>query len=77
MTSEKEHNRYKPGDAILILFSLVVPAMSFNQVIISFERLNEGMTAAGRIFSIIDRKPLIESAPDAISPESFEGNIVF
>lgn len=35
------------------------------------------MTAAGRIFSIIDRTPLIESASDAICPESFEGNIVF
>jgi ABC-type multidrug transport system fused ATPase/permease subunit len=71
MTSEEEQNRYKPGDALLILLSLLVPAMSLNQIIVSYQKINEGMAAAGRIFSIIDRVPLIESAPDAICPESF------
>lgn len=39
--------------------------------------LSQGKNAANKVFAVIDRQPTIRSPPNAIRPESFEGNIDF
>jgi len=51
-----------------ILYALLLPAISLNQLAPCIEKIAEGKSAANRIFAMIDRVPLIQSKPNAIVP---------
>ena len=52
---------YSSGDVLKIIFGLLVPAMSLNQLTPSQEKIAQGKEAAGRLFFVIDRVPKIRS----------------
>ncbi len=54
-----------------------MPALALNQLSPCLQKIAEGQTAASRIFSVIDRQPLIKSKPDSIIPEHFYGVFEF
>ena len=68
---------YSAGVIVKILYSLLLPAISLNQLAPCLEKIAEGMSAANRIFAIIDRAPLIKTTEDAITPEIFKGKFEF
>lgn len=61
LTSTANQNTYSAGDALLIVFSLVMPSLNFNQIIISIEKLVLGVNAGLNIFALIDETPKIKS----------------
>ena len=65
---QKIENRYTPGTILIIFFSLVLPAVSLNQLAPSITVIYEGKLAAGRMFKIIDRGSLISNKINAIIP---------
>lgn len=74
---QKLDNKYTPGTVLIVFFSLVLPAVSLNQLAPSISVIYEGKLAAGRLFRIIDRVPLISNKTDAIIPSVVKGIISF
>lgn len=68
---------FTPGSIAKIMYSLLIPAISLNQLAPCLQKIAEGRQAAARIFEVIDRVPLIYSKPDALKPPSFGGLIEF
>ena len=66
---------YTAGSVIRIFYAMCFPAISLNQITPCTHKVVQGKKAAARIFSIIDRVPLIKSKPDAIIPPEFIGII--
>jgi ABC-type multidrug transport system fused ATPase/permease subunit len=62
---------------LIVFFSLVFPAINLNQLAPSISVIYEGKLAAGRLFRIIDREPLISNKTDAIIPSLIKGIISF
>lgn len=58
--NDNTKSKYTVGDAISIFFIVYGANLTIGNVISLFKSLNEGCQAAGRIFSIIDRKTLID-----------------
>ena len=52
---------YTAGNVLKIIYGLLIPALSLNQLTPSLEKIAEGKQAASRIFAIIDRIPKIRS----------------
>ena len=52
---------YTAGSITIILYSLLLPSISLNQLSPCLKKIAEGKAAASRIFAIIDRVPLIRS----------------
>jgi ATP-binding cassette subfamily B (MDR/TAP) protein 1 len=64
---------YSAGDVLVIFFSILMAGFNLSQLTPSIKKIAEGQSAGARIFAIIDRQPLIMSAPDAIKPTDFKG----
>ena len=59
----------------LAIFSQIIsPAKAFSQ---AFSGIQKGIISASRIFTILDQKPAIEDAPDAIELSGFHDSIAF
>jgi ATP-binding cassette, subfamily B (MDR/TAP), member 1 len=69
--------KYTAGITVKIFYSLLLPAISLNQLTPSLEKIIEGKEAAARIFSVIDRVPRIRSKPGAIKLDKIDGIIEF
>jgi subfamily B ATP-binding cassette protein MsbA len=71
------HSELKAEDfiAYIILFSQVMrPAKAISD---SFSSIHSGIAAGERVLELIDEKPMIVDAPNAIPVEGFEHNIQF
>ena len=69
---------YDPASLIVVFFSVLMGTMQIGQAAPYAEAFNVARGAAANIFSIIDRKPLIDSSSDAGDrPQTFAGNIAF
>lgn len=55
---------YTPGHVVVVFFCIVIGGFNIIQFIPTFKKISKGQQAATRIFSIIDRKPSIESLPN-------------
>lgn len=62
---------------MIVFFSLVLPAVSLNQLAPSISMIYEGKLAARRLFLIIDRVSLIINKDNAIIPSFVKGMISF
>ncbi len=56
---------------------MFLPSLNVQQLSPSLKKIGEGKLAASKIFKILDRKPLIASANDAIIPQTFKGVFKF
>jgi ATP-binding cassette subfamily B (MDR/TAP) protein 1 len=64
------------GDIVLVFFSVVIAAFSLGQAAPSLSALNNGRAAAGKIFAILNRKPLIDaSSEEGLRPNEVKGRI--
>ncbi len=68
---------YTGGAVIKIFYALFLPTISLNQIVPSFQKIVEGMSAATRIYKIIDRIPEIRSKEKAVIPASYSGFFEF
>lgn len=68
---------YKAGDVLVIFFSVLMAGFNLSQLTPAIKKISEGRVAANRIFEMIDREPLIKSAPNAIIPKDFKGVFKF
>jgi len=69
--------RYSPGAAITVFFSVLVSCFYLSQLSPALKKIGEGMDAAGRIFKILDREPLIKNPENGIKPDNIKGKITF
>eukprot|EP00049_Salpingoeca_infusionum_P008659 m.143059 g.143059 ORF g.143059 m.143059 type:complete len:1275 (+) comp14078_c0_seq2:641-4465(+) len=66
------------GDVIITFFSVIIAAMSLGQASPALEAFAKGRGAAAKIFSVIDREPVIDSlAETGATPAKVEGSIEF
>jgi ABC-type multidrug transport system fused ATPase/permease subunit len=64
------------GDIVLVFFSVVMGAFSLGQAAPSLTALNNGRAAAGKIFAILNRTPLIDASSEAgLRPSAIKGRI--
>jgi ATP-binding cassette subfamily B (MDR/TAP) protein 1 len=68
---------YTGGTIIKIFYALFLPAISLNQLAPSLQKVVEGMSAATRIFKIIDKVPEIRSKENALIPTAYFGIFEF
>ncbi|KAG8183767.1 hypothetical protein JTE90_002404 [Oedothorax gibbosus] len=67
---------YKPSTLIIVFFNVILGAMGIGQTAPYFEAFALAKGAAGKVFSIIERKPPIDSSSKSgRMPEVFYGNI--
>jgi hypothetical protein len=59
---------YTGGSVLTILFCLILPAINFNQFLPALRTIAHGKIAAGRLFAVIDRQPLVQSGKLRINP---------
>ena len=64
---------YQPGDVLVVFFSILMSGFNLSQLTPSIKKIAEGRVAAERIFTVIDRKPLVRSIPNAFIPKDFRG----
>jgi hypothetical protein len=50
---------------------------NLSQLTPAFKKISEGRQAAARIFSVIDREPLIKNPPNGIKIQNMQGIIKF
>lgn len=68
---------YTAGRVFTIYFSLFLVGFNLSQLPASLRKISEGRSAAGRIFSIIDREPRIKNPENGIIIQDFKGVIRF
>lgn len=73
LTGEK----YTGGTVLTIFFSILMAGFNLSQLTPALAKIAEGRSAAKRIFSIIDRKPLIQNPDKGIIPSPFKGSFHF
>jgi ATP-binding cassette subfamily B (MDR/TAP) protein 1 len=66
-------SKYSAGSVLVIFFSILMAGFNFTQLTPAVKKISQGRSAAARIFTIIDRQPLIHSPANAVKPESFKG----
>nr|XP_042898476.1 ATP-dependent translocase ABCB1 isoform X2 [Parasteatoda tepidariorum] len=67
---------YKPSTLIIVFFNVILGAMGVGQTAPYFEAFAIAKGAAGKVFSIIERKPPIDSSSKSGKfPQSLVGNI--
>ena len=52
---------YTPGDVMIVFFNILMLGFNLGQIFPSIKKVFEGKQAAYRIFTIIDRQPLIKN----------------
>mmetsp|Transcript_840 Transcript_840/g.1660 ORF Transcript_840/g.1660 Transcript_840/m.1660 type:complete len:1377 (+) Transcript_840:236-4366(+) len=66
------------GDVVLVFFSLVIGGMSLGQAAPGISAFTNGRAAAAKIYSILDREPLIDSTSDeGVQLEDVKGDFTF
>lgn len=68
---------YTAGDVLVVFFSVVMGGFNLSQLTPAFKKIAEGRQAAARIFSVIDRQPLITNPPNGIRIPNLKGHIRF
>lgn len=66
-------NVYTAGDVLIVFFTILMAGFNFTQLTPAVKKISEGRVAAHRIFKIIDRRPLISSPDNAVTPAQFTG----
>ena len=69
--------KYTAGDVIIVFFSILMAGFNFTQLTPAIQKITQGMTAAARIYKIIDREPLIKPPQNGIVPNGFTGVFKF
>lgn len=64
--SSLSNKRYTPGDVLVVFFSVVFGGFYLTQLTPALKKMVEGRLAAARIFSVIDRVPLITNPPNGL-----------
>lgn len=73
---DQETPEYKPSTLIIVFFNVMLGAMGIGQTAPYFEAFALARGAAGKVFSIIERVPTIDSSSKSGKmPESFFGTI--
>ena len=65
--------KYTAGDVLIVFFSILMAGFNLSQLTPAIKKITEGITAATRIFKILDREPLIKNPENGIIPENFRG----
>lgn len=68
---------YTAGDVITVFFAVLVGCFNLSQLSPALKKIGEGGQAAARIFSILDREPLIKNPENGLKPTDFIGVIRF
>ena len=68
---------YTTGNVLTIFYSIVMAGFNFSQLSPALKKITTGKEASRRIFSIIDRQPLISSPPDGRKLSNLVGKIKF
>ncbi|XP_054720793.1 ATP-dependent translocase ABCB1-like [Uloborus diversus] len=72
----QENPEYKPSTLVIVFFNVILGAMGVGQTAPYFEAFALARGAAGKVFSIIERKPPIDSSSQSGKiPQSLQGNI--
>uniref|UniRef100_A0A336LJ59 ABC-type xenobiotic transporter n=1 Tax=Culicoides sonorensis TaxID=179676 RepID=A0A336LJ59_CULSO len=75
---DKEIKEYTPAALIIILFGVLSGAQNLGLTLPHLEAFNVARASAASIFSVIARKPEIDSlSQDGVKPELLKGNITF
>lgn len=75
---DKDDREYTPAVLVIVLFGVLVGAENLGFTSPHIEAFSSGCGAAGSIFSIIDRKPTIDSLDKGgLKPKSVSGKIKF
>ena len=80
LVHDKVHNMGEPytaGDVLIVFFSILMGGLELSQVTPCLKKFAEGQSAAGKIFSIIDRVPKIISDPNGKKIDNLQGIIKF
>ena len=68
---------YSTGDVLVVFFSVLMAGFNLGQLSPAFKKIAEGKQAAARIYSVIDRVPLVSSPANPIKINNFQGKIRF
>jgi len=52
---------YTAGDVLIIFFCILMAGFNLSQLTPALKKITEGISAATRIFKILDREPMIKS----------------
>ena len=70
--------RFNPGSTVSCVFGILHAGVGIGQSVSYIESLNLAMSAAEKVFEVINRKPLIDSNGDqGAKPDKFLGHIKF
>lgn len=73
-----EDQTYTPANMITVFFSILVATWNFGQSAPYFQIFAQAKGAAGRIFTVIDNKPIINASKGhGTRPKNISGNISF
>lgn len=68
---------YTAGNVLVVFFSVVMGGFNLSQLTPAFKKIAEGRQAAARIFSVIDRQPMISNPVNGIKIPNLKGHIRF